>query len=326
MSEARALWHDGRQKSSIRKEELHPLQEGWCEIQTVFSSISPGTESLVARGKVPGEVQGDMACPYMGGEYPFPVKYGYSLVGEVVAGSRDMKGKMVHVLHPHQTRCRVREEDVYPVPPAVPAERATLASNMETAVNALWDSGATIGDRVLVVGFGTVGSLVTRLVSGLPGVRVQVVDTDTEKVKLAGQMGFEASTPDGGEGGTGFDLVFHTSGTGKGLQAAVDRVGFEGLVVDLSWYGNRKVSLALGGTFHTGRKKIVSSQVSYVAAGKRSRWDRNRRKELVFSCLEDAGYDAHLTSAVSFEDLPELFRTLRNSPARELSYLVTYTD
>ncbi|MFQ6615642.1 MAG: zinc-binding alcohol dehydrogenase [Fidelibacterota bacterium] len=324
VSKARALWHDGTGQSSIREEELPPLDDGWCEIRTLFSSVSPGTESLVARGRVPREIHGEMACPYMGGEFPFPVKYGYSLVGEVVAGSPEWVGKTVHVLHPHQTRCRVRERDVHPIPLPVSPERATLASTMETAVNALWDSGVSVGDRVLVVGFGTVGSLVARLVSGIPGVQPTVVDADPRKVELARKMGFAAEDPL--EAGDGFDLVFHASGTGDGLQTGIDRLGFEGTVVDLSWYGDGKVSLGLGGTFHAGRKTITSSQVSHVSARKRSLWDRDRRKDLVFSCLENAEYDAHLTSSVSFQDLPEVFKSLRDSPVRELSYLVTYGD
>ncbi|MFQ6674908.1 MAG: zinc-binding alcohol dehydrogenase [Fidelibacterota bacterium] len=324
MREATALWHDGRKTSSLQTETLPEPGEGWCEIRTLFSAVSPGTESRVARGEVPREIRKEMACPYMGGKFPFPVKYGYSLVGEVVAGPRHRLGKAVHVLHPHQDRCRVREEDIYPVPPNVPPQRATLASNMETAVNAVWDSNVTAGDTILVVGFGTVGSLVTRLVSGFPGVRVQVVDTDGEKVELAREMGFQAAmSPDGGRR---FDLAFHASGTGDGLQTAIDRVGFEGTVVDLSWYGSRKVSLALGGTFHTGRKTIRSSQVSFVSPGKRSRWDRYRRKELVFSCLGDSSYDAHLTGSVQFRDLPDLFDTLRKSTVRELSIVVAYPD
>ena len=41
-----------------------------------------------------------------------------------------------------------------PVPDGVPARRATLAANMETALNALWDGGAGPGDRIVVVGAG----------------------------------------------------------------------------------------------------------------------------------------------------------------------------
>ena len=41
----------------------------------------------------------------------------------------------------------------------MPASRAARAANMETALNALWDSAAGAGDRIGVVGGGVVGLL-----------------------------------------------------------------------------------------------------------------------------------------------------------------------
>ena len=322
MAIARALWHLRKHSSSIETEKLPKMRDGWCEIESLYSAISPGTERLVMAGDVPQDLYGQMRCPYMGGEFPFPVKYGYSLVGEVVDGPKDSMGKQVHVLYPHQDRCIVRVDDIFFIPPEIPAERATLASNLETAVNAIWDSGVSMGDRVLVVGFGIVGSLISRLLSFIGGVEVEVADKNPGKVRLAGKMGFTADLP--ARVSDTFDMAFHTSGTGEGLQTAIDRVGFEGWIIELSWHGSRSATLQLGGTFHSQRKRIISSQVSTVASPQRSRWDVKRRRELVFTLLKRPEFDGHITASVPFEDLTTVFQKLVESPGEQLSYLVTY--
>ena len=54
------------------------------------------------------------------------------------------------------------------MPKGVPARRATLAANMETALNAIWDSGAGPADRIAVIGAGVVGLLVETFAARLP--------------------------------------------------------------------------------------------------------------------------------------------------------------
>jgi threonine dehydrogenase-like Zn-dependent dehydrogenase len=261
----------------------------------------------------------------MGGAFPFPVKYGYSLVGRIVEcpGALDLVGRIVHVLHPHQDFCLVRIKDVFPVPAGISPERATLASNLETAVNAVWDSGITAGERALVVGFGIIGSLVARLVRLFPGAEVEVAERHPESAALARRMGFavleEREFPP-------FDLAFHASGSPEGLQAAMDAVGFEGRVIELSWFGTKSVPLALGGRFHSDRKSIRSSQVSSVAERMRSRWDVRRRKELVFRLLENPEFDGHITRSCAFSDLPGVFADFENRAGRGLSLLVRYEE
>jgi threonine dehydrogenase-like Zn-dependent dehydrogenase len=58
----------------------------------------------------------------------------------------------------------------------------------------------------------------------------------------------------GGE--TEFDLAIHTSGSSSGLQEAIDRVGMEGRVVEVSWYGTAETTLRLGGTFTASAKLL----------------------------------------------------------------------
>jgi hypothetical protein len=100
-----------------------------------------------------------MRAPFMAGAFPFPVKYGYATVGVVESGAADFLGRAVFALHPHQTLFDVPIAAAVPVPPDVPAARAVLAANMETALNAVWDAESRPFGRVAVVGAGVVGAL-----------------------------------------------------------------------------------------------------------------------------------------------------------------------
>lgn len=321
MAESRALWFDGPQHASILSQPLPEIKPGWCEIETLYSAVSPGTERLVFQGRVPPEVYGEMRCPYMGGEFPFPVKYGYSLVGRVVQGEADLVDRLVYVMHPHQHRCMVRCEDTAPIPESLPPHRAILAAGLETALNGVWDSGVTVGERALVAGFGLIGSLTARLLSMIPGVKVTVTDFDPEKISLAQRMWFDACRPCDVDD---FDLAFNASASGEGLQTAIDHVGYQGRVIELSWYGALEVKLQLGGSFHSGRKSILSSQVSHIPDRLHSRWDRRRRLDLVFSLLAKPEFDNHITHEIRFDDLPEWFNRIGAEPLPGLAYLVNY--
>ncbi len=321
MTAARAFWLHDAGRGVILEETLVDLAPGWCRVRARFSAVSPGTERLVAGGRVPPALYEEMRCPYMGGRFPFPVKYGYSLVGRVEEGPPELSGRLVHVLHPHQDVCAVRAADAVPVPERVPPERATLASNLETAVTAVWDSGVGVGDRALVVGFGTVGALIARLLRGIPGVELEVEEARRDRRDLAVEMGFRLAPE---RPSAPYDLAFDAGGTAPGLQTALDRVGREGRVVEVSWFGVRTVPLALGGTFHAHRKSITASQVSSIPPARASRWDARRRRALVLRLLEDAAFDAHVPRRYPFDDLPEVFRALRRRGLEGLGALVEY--
>ena len=265
-----------------------------------------------------------MRCQYMGGEFSFPLKYGYSLVGRCVEGPPPLLGRLVHTMHPHQDRCNVEVNAVFPVPAEVPAPRASLASNLETAVTALWDSEVRVGERAVVVGFGIVGSLVARLFCNIPGTELLIVDTVAEKRRMAMELGFQSA--DVAEPGA-FDVAFECSGSPQGLQSALDAVGLNGRVIALSWYGDRDVVLRLGAGFHYGRKRIISSQVSTLPTAMLPRWDARRRKELVFRMLHSPllEYDRHISHVVAFEDLPSFFKSLCEGNYLGLSAAVQFS-
>lgn len=258
----------------------------------------------------------------MGGDFSFPVKYGYSLVGRVITENHPYVDKVVHLLHPHQAECVVASQDLFVVPDEIPPSRATLASNLETALNAVWDGQISIGDKVLVIGFGIIGSLVARVLSMIGAVEVVVQDIDLRRQYLAEQMGFW--TQDKGTEGISYDAVFHTSASEEGLQAAIDQVGFEGKIIELSWYGNKSVSLQLGGDFHSQRKQLISSQVSHLPPYHSRRWNYRRRKEVVFELLKQPAFDQHLTAEIAFEELPNVFTQLREGTNKEFAWVVKY--
>src|SRR3954447_23030053 len=255
---ATAYWTTSPGHGELRTYELAPPGEGEALVRTLHSGASRGTELLVHRGGVPPDVAERMRAPFQEGDLPGPVKYGYLSVGVVEQGPAELDGRTVFCLYPHQTRYVVPAAAVVPVPDGVPARRAVLAGTVETAVNALWDAAPRLGDRVTVVGAGMVGCCVALLLAGFPATDVELVDVDASRAELAGRLGVRFAAPDDATGER--DLVVHCSASAAGLQLSLDLLRAEGSVVELSWYGDREVTLSLGGAFHSRRLAVRASQ------------------------------------------------------------------
>ncbi len=320
-AEARALWVVAPGQAELRSERLPEPGPGQVLVQASYSGISRGTEGLVFRGGVPRELFETMRCPHQAGELSLPVKYGYCSVGTVLAGSEHV-GQRVFCLHPHQDRYVVPASSVVPIPAAVPDRRAVLAANMETAVNGLWDAAPLVGSRIAVIGAGAVGLLCASLLQRLPGVELEVVDIAVEKVELCRALGLRCVRPEAAR--RECDLVLHASGSPAGLETALELAGYEATIVELSWYGDRAVSLRLGGRFHNGRFRIISSQVGSVAPSQRPRWSYRRRMELGLQLLGDPRYDALLAEPVPFESLAQALPGLFARAGSTVTELVAY--
>lgn len=318
---ARALWIVAPGRAELRSEPLPARGPEDVLVETEHSGVSRGTESLVFRGGVPEAVRHSMRCPHQVGEFPAPVKYGYCAVGKVSAGPAELVGERVFCLHPHQDRFVVPASAVVPVPAAVPSARAVLAANMETAVNATWDAQATIGGRVCVIGAGAVGLLAASLLARIPGVELEVVDVSPHKRAACDALGLAYVAPSAARGDC--DLVVHASGSGQGLETALQLAGFEATIVELSWYGDTPVTVGLGGHFHHRRLTIKSSQVGHVAPERRARWTYRRRMQLALELLSDPRYDALLGPPAPFEMLPDAFERLL-SPSSTVTPLIRY--
>jgi threonine dehydrogenase-like Zn-dependent dehydrogenase len=263
-----------------------------------------------------------MRAPFQEGDFPGPVKYGYLNVGVVEHGPPKLRGRTVFCLYPHQTAYVVPAGAVAVVPEGVPPARAVLAGTVETAVNALWDAGPLLGDRVTVVGAGMVGCCVARLLSRFPGVHVELVDIDAGKADVAAALGVGFALTADAHGGR--DLVVHASATSAGLQRSLDLLAAEGTVIDLSWYGDSEVRLSLGGAFHAGRLGIRASQVSTVSPARAGRRTRADRLALALEMLRDGAFDALLTGQSSFSELPDVMARLAAGSLSALCHTITY--
>ncbi len=312
MTEARAFWVVAPSRGEIRAEALRPLREGEALVETLATGISRGTESLVFAGRVPESQHEAMRCPMQEGAFTFPVKYGYSAVGIVREGPSALAGRRVFCLGPHQTRMVVPLGMLCPVPDGVPAERAVLAANMETAVNITWDAAALPGERVLVVGAGVVGLLAGHLLARVPGVTLTLVDPDPSKAQPAAALGLAFAAPD--DVATDADLIVHASGSEAGLRFALAHAAFEGRIVEASWFGDRPITLPLGEAFHSRRLRLISSQVGHVGGAMRGRRSHAERLALALALLEDARLDALLDGPSAFDDLPATMARLAASP------------
>jgi len=330
--QARAFWIERPGHGAIRTQAVPPLASGQVRVRTRYTAISLGTEKLVFGGFVPESQYQVMRAPFQEGDFPGPVKYGYSAVGYIEGGDVEERdradtaglapGQAVFCLHPHQDRFVVPAAAAVPIPPGVPLERAVLAANAETAINAVWDAGLQPGDRVSVIGAGVVGLLTAYFAQKHCCADVELVDVDAGKEPVAAVMELcfrrpENATPDR-------DVILHASGNPEGLTQSLNLAGFEGKIVDLSWYGTRKVTLPLGEAFHARRLSIQSSQVGTVAPSKRHRWTNRDRLGFALRLLADSALHALITGEVPFDDLPRVMPDLAHDPNGALCIRVGY--
>lgn len=295
-------------QAELRSEELPRPGPEEARVRTLYSGISRGTESLVLNGRVPPGQYQTMRAPFQGGDFPHPVKYGYSSVGRVEQGPPEWQGRLVFCLHPHQTAYVVPVQALTPVPAVVPPARAVLSANLETALNGLWDAGPRIGDRIAVIGAGAVGCLTAWLAARMPGCEVELIDINPERRTVAGALDVPFAFPD--HAMTEADLVIHASGAPDGLRTALRLAGFEATVLELSWYGDTAVPVPLGEAFHSRRLTLRSSQVGQVAGVQRPRWDHRRRLAKVMDLLVDPRLDVLIDGESPFDALPEVLPRL----------------
>lgn len=307
-------------------------------VQTLFSAISPGTENMIYNGLFPQEMAVDEGIPALSGKFSFPLKYGYAVVGRVVATGpgvdRGWMGQTVFAFQPHHSHFTATPGSLQPVPRGVSLEDAIFLPNMETAVNLVMDGRPLIGERVAVLGQGVIGLLTTSLLAQFPLACLVTLDRYLLRRQASLRLSAHASLdpasdrereqlntmlPDGA------DLCYEVSGSPAALNDAIALTGFDGRVVIGSWYGQKCAGLDLGGRFHRSRIRLISSQVTTLASELSGRWSKERRFGVAWEMLRAVQPSRLITHRFPIQQAAQAYRLIDRRPEETIQVLLTYS-
>ena len=325
--------------AELREEACPPPRAGEVLVETVISAISPGTEMLIYRGLAPQEMEVDETISALGGSFRFPIKFGYSAVGRIVAAgsgvSDDWLGRLVFAFNPHETQFVAPLTTVIPLPDGISAEAAVFLPNMETAVSFAMDGRLAIGEQVAVVGQGVVGLLTTAVLSDYPTASLVTIEPIPLRRERSIELGATASFPSddlvgakaaisADEAHAGADLTYELSGNPGGLNTAITLTGSYGRVVIGSWYGRKRADLDLGGRFHRSHMTLISSQVSAIAPEWLGRWTKQRRLGVAWHMLRRHTPERLITHRMAFDHAPDAYRLLDERPQEVIQIVFDY--
>jgi 2-desacetyl-2-hydroxyethyl bacteriochlorophyllide A dehydrogenase len=331
-----SLYFVAPQRVELREEELSAPGASEVGVKTICSAISVGTEMMLYRGEAPSDMPADASLPALRGSLAYPLKYGYCAVGRVAAVGNGVDeswmGRRVFAFNPHESAFNARVEDVQPLPTAIADEEAVFLPHMETAVNLILDGDPRMGEKIAVLGQGVVGLLTTALLDRHPLEALLTFDRFTLRREFAARFGVKHSfDPDAGSkevsrlfGAGRADMVYELSGHPEALDLALLLVGENGRIVVGSWYGQRRAAVNLGGHFHRGRIKLISSQVSHIEPALTGRWDRVRRFEQAWKMLVEIQPSQLVTHRFPFEQAGQAYAQLAAKPAETVGVLFNY--
>jgi 2-desacetyl-2-hydroxyethyl bacteriochlorophyllide A dehydrogenase len=332
----RALWFTAPRTAELRDEAVADPKPTEVQVDAICSLVSAGTEMNVYRGQVGSAAE--VALPTVAGTFPFPLKYGYQVVGTVVAageGSGFATGDRVFCQHPHQARFTVeaRVPLVFPLPPDVRPVNAAFSSLYRTALNCLLDVPVRVGECVAVSGLGVVGSFCAHLARKTAH-KLLLVDPAPKRRELAGWIGADAVvSPEDVAGavedlseGRGMDVFVEASGAPAALQTALRSIAVEGTIAAVAWYGTREVPLVLTPEFHFRRPRIVSSWVGMIGSGQQARWTPERQRDVALSGVSQIEVERLITHRVPFAEAPRAYELIDSHPEQTLAVLLDYEE
>jgi 2-desacetyl-2-hydroxyethyl bacteriochlorophyllide A dehydrogenase len=326
----------------ITEEKLAPPAVGEVLVQTRFSAISHGTEMLMYRGLFPTGVEADDTIPGLRHPLQYPMKYGYAVVGEIIATdnaiSRDLIGQTVFCLHPHESCFTADADSVIPVPADIDPRDALFLANMETAVNLLMDGRPVIGEKVAVFGQGVVGLLTTALLAQFPLATLLTLDPYEMRRDASKQAGAHHTLDPGlpkvaeqinayfaTDGSNGLaDLAYELSGNPDVLNQAIVVTGFDGRIVVGSWYGSKPAAVDLGSRFHRRRLRLISSQVTTLTPDLAARWSHKRRFEVAWDMIRRLRPAGLITRSMPFSQAFKAYDLIDKDPATTIQVILEY--
>ncbi len=341
--DSRQLWFTNPFEIEIREQQLDAPSSHHLLIRNLYSAVSAGTELLVFRGQLPENMALDANLTALANEdIAYPLRYGYACVGEIEQVGSDIDdsliGEIVFSFQPHGSHFSCALNEVIPVPSGIDPKAAVFLANMETAVNLLHDGNPRIGSRVVVIGQGIVGLIVSSLLAKHPLSGVFALDSiDTRRIWAKNSGVDEVFSPQSeaelaelkerlqlSDDHGGADVVYELSGNPDALNVAIELCGYSGRIVVGSWYGAKSSKINLGGHFHRNRIEIISSQVSSIAPDLSGRWDKQRRFEVAWEMIKRCQPEQFITHCLPFDSAKEAYELLDNSPQEALQVVFEY--
>lgn len=336
-----AIYHIAPHTVAVRDFQIGKPGPDQLLIRAHCSSVSPGTESLIFRGGVPDSWKMDDSLASLDGDFRYPFKYGYALVGEVTAvGSREDHcwiGRRVFAFHPHQAEAVVDRRFCRLLPEGMPSDRALFLANMESALNLVMDAAPLAGERGMVFGQGVVGLLTLAVLSQFPLEELIAADPIQLRREQSQRLG-ASLTVDPSRGRelavlqeclfndeqNGLDFAIEVSGKINALNQAINLCGFDSRIIVGSWYGRDAGLVDLGGHFHRRRVKLISSQVSTLNPGLSGRWTKDRRLALALDWLQRVMPEQFITHRFSIQDCQSAFELAADTNGGALQVIFEY--
>ena len=325
----------------VRDEQISDPGPNQVLVRTLLSAISSGTEMLLYRGQFPDHLPLDENIESLSGPVTYPLKYGYSVVGEIIEVGKEVNPdwieKKVFAFQPHSSYFVIEPGSLQIIPDGLSLEDAVLLPNMETAVSFVMDGAPLIGERVVIFGQGVVGLLTTALLAKFPLERLMTFERyDLRRqasIDLGAGQSLDPSSPSFDELLKQenqdrmlhrADLVYELTGDPDGLNQAIEAADFEGRIIVGSWYGKKMANIDLGGWFHRGRLKIISSQVSQINSASRGRWDKPRRFNFTWEMLKQVKPSQLITHSFPIQEAEKAFAMLDATPGDTIQVVFKY--
>ena len=330
MRTTRSLFFTGPRRLAIRDEPFPELPRGEVLVETMSSAISAGTEMLVYRGQAPAGLTADESIPALPGSLEYPLKYGYAAVGRVAAVGPAvdpaLQDALVFSFQPHQAHFTASEGDLVLLPEGISQEDGVFLANMETALGLVMDGAPLAGERVAVLGQGVVGLLTAGILAGYPLEKLVGFDPFPVRREMAETFaGIRAAPPEEiSAAPRDYDLVFELTGDPAALDDAITLAGLDARIVVGSWYGSKKAAVDLGGHFHRGRIRLISSQVSRLAPALTGRWTKERRMAFAVELLARLRPSRLITHRFPLERAAEAYALIDERPEETMQVVLEY--
>jgi len=335
---ASQLWFTAPLEVEVRDVPIAAPGPGEVRVKTCYSAVSAGTELLLYRGEIPQSMALDSTLDHLQQSPGYPVQFGYACIGDVQAiGSgvdATWAGRRVFSFQPHASHFLALPQQLIAVPDDIAAQSAVFLPNMETAINLIQDGQPMMGERVVVLGQGVVGLLLSALLAHYPLASLTAVEGQRSRQQLARRVGVqtvcspaEAERPAQKEPDLcDADLIYEVSGHPQALNLAIGLSGYASRIVIGSWYGNKPVSVDLGGEAHRNRLQLMTSQVSTLAPALSGRWDKQRRFDLAWDMIRRIDPSQLVTHTLPLREAPALYQQLHEQQPDIVQTMFHYPD